>query len=90
MRHTIARIGLPPSPSRSTPSAADLKFPAVLAANSFRNLKSISGTRNISLLVPLCFQSFVSEGAAMYHEFQNRHESEVIATREHHALPRHR
>src|SRR5258706_5508213 len=38
-------------------SAADLKFLHRPAASSFRNFKSKSGTRIITLLVPLCFRS---------------------------------
>ena len=53
-------------------SAADFEVPAAFAANSFRNFKSKSGTKFIDLLVPLCFRSFVSEVAAMYHELRKR------------------
>src|ERR1700704_6368962 len=59
-------------------SAADLKFLHRLRQTHFRNFKSKSGTRIICLLVPLLLPKFVSEGAAMYHDFRRRGSSRVM------------
>jgi hypothetical protein len=53
-------------------SAADLKFLHRLPQAPIRNFKSMSGTGNLKLLVPLSFPKFVSEGAAMVHELRKR------------------
>jgi hypothetical protein len=53
-------------------SAADLKFLQRLPHAYARNFKSMSGTGNIRLLVPLLFPKFMSEAAAMVHELRKR------------------
>src|SRR5262252_2206836 len=49
-----------------------IEVPTPLAASSFRNFKSKSGTRIICLLVPLLLPQFVSDEAAMDHELRKR------------------
>ena len=53
-------------------SAADLKFRGSIAASSFRNFKSKSGTRIIDLLVLLCFRSSYRRLLRCYHELRKR------------------
>src|SRR5215467_2667698 len=53
-------VAMQPAPARRDHEGDECRrfeVPTPLAASSFRNFKSKSGTRIIELLVPLCFRS---------------------------------
>src|SRR3979490_883715 len=61
--------------------AADLKFLHWLPQAPVRNFRSNSGTRNIELLVPLCFRSSCQRAPQCITNFGNRalgHETQTI------------
>jgi len=57
------------------------EVPTPPAANSVRNFKSKSGTRNHSIASAPLFPKFVRECAEMYHELRKRGTSRTLASK---------